>query len=177
VRAVQCFTGPAAWKAAKDGLWSRDLLDAALAPVPGKVGRVEEVDRDATVFVIEYTDGLRAAGYLSPKHTTEFAVGLQAAGRDRPVGTWCYLPKPQRDHFSFLCNHIETDVPDRQAELPGGADAADDKDAGVPDGFALSGRQTAGDAGAGQGPLQPQDRLMPPAQQRVCITPARKMVK
>jgi hypothetical protein len=108
VRAVQCFTGPAAWTAAKDGLWSRDLLDAALAPVPGKVGRVDEVDRDATVFVIEYTDGLRAAGYLSPKHTTEFAVGLQVAGRDKPVGTWCYLPKPQRDHFSFLCNHIET---------------------------------------------------------------------
>src|SRR2546426_12606245 len=23
-------------------------------------------------------------------------------GGDKPAGTWCYLPKPQRDHFSFL---------------------------------------------------------------------------
>ena len=28
-------------------------------------------------------------------------------GLGRPVGTWFYLPKPQRDHFSFLSNHIE----------------------------------------------------------------------
>ena len=32
-------------------------------------------------------------------------LSLSFAGK--PAGTWFYLPKPQRDHFSFLCNHIE----------------------------------------------------------------------
>src|SRR5207247_3938157 len=71
VRAVQCLQGEAAWAAARKGQWSRELLDAAVAPVPVKTGRLEEVDRAATVFLIEYTDGLRATGYLSPRHVAE----------------------------------------------------------------------------------------------------------
>jgi hypothetical protein len=107
VRAVQCLRGEQAWQAAQQGLWSREVLDAVLAQVPDRTGRLEEVDRDAIVYLIEYTDGLRAAGYLSPRHTTEFGVGVKVTGRREPAATWCYLPKPQRDHFSFLCNHIE----------------------------------------------------------------------
>lgn len=106
VRAVQALHGEAAWQAAKDGRWSRELLEAALAPIPVKHGRLEEADHAATVFLVEYTDGLRGAGYISARHVAEFAAAVQPAGR-KPVGTWCYLPKPQRDHFSFLCNHIE----------------------------------------------------------------------
>ena len=107
VRAVQCLQGEAAWAAARKGQWGRDLLDAAVAPVPVKIGRLEEVDRAATVFLIEYTDGLRATGYLSPRHVADFAAAIRPTGSERPLGTWCYLPKPQRDHFSFLSNHIE----------------------------------------------------------------------
>ncbi|HXG12953.1 MAG TPA: hypothetical protein VNK04_24560 [Gemmataceae bacterium] len=106
VRAVQCLQGEAAWQAARQGLWSRELLDVALAAVPVKHGQLEEADRDATVFLIEYADGLRGAGYISARHVAEFAAAVKPAG-GRPAGTWCYLPKPQRDHFSFLCNHIE----------------------------------------------------------------------
>ncbi len=107
VKAVQCLQGESAWKAARNGVWSRELLDAALATVPDRKGKLEEVDSEATVFVVEYADGLRGAGYLSPQHTREFAGAVKAAGREKPAGTWFYLPKPQRDHFSFLCNHIE----------------------------------------------------------------------
>src|SRR5262249_50967223 len=106
VRAAQALQGKAMWEAAGKGLWSRALLEAALAPVPGKRGRLEEADRDATVFLIEYADGLRGAGYVSARHVAEFAAAVQPAGH-QPAGTWCYLPKPQRDHFSFLSNHIE----------------------------------------------------------------------
>lgn len=107
VKAVQCLTGDAAWKAADDGRWSQELLETAVAPVPTKVGRLRDVDQDATVFLIEYTDGLRGATYISPQHVDEFAFAMRVTGRKQPVGTWCNLPKPQRDHFSFLCNHIE----------------------------------------------------------------------
>lgn len=106
VRAVQALKGDAAWQAARKGLWDPDILRAALASVPGKRGKLEEADRDATVFLIEYLDGLRGAGYVSTRHVAEFAAAIRPAGQ-KPAGTWCYLPKPQRDHFSFLSNHIE----------------------------------------------------------------------
>jgi hypothetical protein len=106
VKAVQSLQGEAAWQAAEKGLWGRDLLNAAVAPVPVKNGRLEDADRNATVFLVEYADGLRGAAYLSPRHVAEFAAAVRPAGH-KPAGTWCYLPKPQRDHFSFLCNHIE----------------------------------------------------------------------
>ena len=37
----------------------------------------------------------------------EFGFAATVRGRSEPVGTWCELNKPQRDHFSFLCNHVE----------------------------------------------------------------------
>jgi hypothetical protein len=108
VKSVQCLTGAAAWQAADEGRWSIELLEAALAPIPRKNGRLREVDHEATVFLIEYVDGTRGTTYVSPAHVEEFAFAVRVAGRSDPVGTWCNLPKPQRDHFSFLCNHIET---------------------------------------------------------------------
>jgi hypothetical protein len=108
VKSVQCLTGAAAWRAADEGRWSLELLEAALAPVPRKNGQLREADLDATVFLIEYTDGTRGTTYVSPAHVEEFAFAVRVAERSDPVGTWCNLPKPQRDHFSFLCNHIET---------------------------------------------------------------------
>jgi len=107
VRRVRCLEGAAAWEAARRGGWPRDLLDAALASVPGKRGKLPEADPQAVVFLIDYVDGLRAACYLSRGHSAEFAFAAGVEGVARPAGTWFYLPKPQRDHFSFLSNHIE----------------------------------------------------------------------
>ncbi len=106
VRAVQCLQGKEAWQAAAKGLWSRPLLEAIVARIPERRGTLND-DRDPIVFLIEYSDGFRAACYISPRHVREYAVGVQVKGRKEPATTWCYLPKPQRDHFSFLCNHIE----------------------------------------------------------------------
>ncbi|MCZ6795531.1 MAG: twin-arginine translocation signal domain-containing protein [Planctomycetota bacterium] len=107
VRAVQCLRGERAWEAAERGDWSRELLDAALARVPKRRGQLLEADRDAAVFLVDYTDGLRAAAYLSRGHASEFAFAGKVRGVSRPAATWFYLPKPQRDHFSFLSNHVE----------------------------------------------------------------------
>ena len=107
VRAVQCLEGAEAWKAAKRGRWRRDLLDEALKYVPKRRGKLEEADADAVVFLIEYSDGFQTACYLSRRHAPDFAFAAAVKGRRRPVGTRPYLPRPQRDHFSFLSNHIE----------------------------------------------------------------------
>jgi hypothetical protein len=120
VRAVSCFKGQKAWQAAQEQVWSRQLLDSAIRLMPAREGKIEEIDKEATVFVIEYTDGFRAACYVSPAYINEYALALRLPGLEKPVATWCYLPKPQRDHFSFLCNHIEkmfrTDLPSYPVE-------------------------------------------------------------
>ena len=44
---------------------------------------------------------------MESRLVSEFCVAAAVRGVKKPVGTWCELNKPQRDHFSFLCNHIE----------------------------------------------------------------------
>jgi hypothetical protein len=113
VAAVTCLEGKAAWEAAERGLWQADLLPAALRHVPGAEGMPKDVedcrraDPEAAVFLVEYADGFRAAAYLARWLVAEFAFAARVAGRREPVGSWCELNKPQRDHFSFLCNHVE----------------------------------------------------------------------
>jgi hypothetical protein len=112
IKAVQCLEGPAAWEAARQGRWRVDLLREVLGRVPrlkpGDVPReLESADPGAVVFLVEYSDGFEAAAYLSRGLAAEFGFAGAVRGRSLPVGTWCELNKPQRDHFSFLCNHIE----------------------------------------------------------------------
>jgi hypothetical protein len=107
VRAVQCLEGKATWDAAGKGAWDRDLLDAAVAKVPGKrKGKIEAEDANALVYLIDYRDGLKAAAFLSPQHVQEFAFAGRVKARAEPLACWYELPKPQRDHFSFLVGHV-----------------------------------------------------------------------
>ena len=107
VRSVRCLEGKAAWEAAGSGAWDRALLDAALARVPGRgKGRVEDEDASPVVYLVEYRDGLRGAAYVSPRHAREFAFAGRVRGKKEPASCWYELPKPQRDHFSFLTAHV-----------------------------------------------------------------------
>jgi hypothetical protein len=107
VKAVQCLEGPAAWKAADEGRWDRRLLEAALRRVPRRgLGRVEEEDAKALVYLVEYRDGLRGVAYMSPRHVAEFAFAGRTRAPGPPLACWYDLPKPQRDHFSFLAGHV-----------------------------------------------------------------------
>jgi hypothetical protein len=107
VRAVQCLEGKDAWEAATGGRWDRTLLDAAIAKVPAKGrGKVEEDDAGALVYLVEYRDGLQAAAYMSPRHVREFAFAGRVQGQSQPLACWYELPKPQRDHFSFLVQNV-----------------------------------------------------------------------
>lgn len=113
VRAVQTLVGRAAWDAARQGRWSAELLHAAARaaqadrPLGDSADQLQRLDPEAAVFLIEYADGFQAAAYMSRRLIAEFCFAASVAGRVEPLATWCYLPKPQRDHFSFLCNHIE----------------------------------------------------------------------
>ena len=62
VRSVRCLSGGAVWRAAEDGLWSRDLADHALAAIKGGPGKLAPARVEAPhVFLVEYRDGLKAA--------------------------------------------------------------------------------------------------------------------
>ncbi|MBI3466288.1 MAG: hypothetical protein HY000_25010, partial [Planctomycetes bacterium] len=115
----QALSGNAAWQAAADGLWDRSLLDAALAVIPKKrPGKIDEVDHDAVVYLIEYRDGFRAATYMSRRYTSEFACAGRIRGKAEPAATWMELIKPERDHFSFLTANIEKMFVTGQAAYP-----------------------------------------------------------
>ena len=61
MRAVQLLKGEAAWKAAEDGLWSKELLYDALARGEKvQKGRPEDV-RNIVAGIVEYRDGFQGA--------------------------------------------------------------------------------------------------------------------
>ncbi|WP_406694707.1 hypothetical protein V5E97_27005 [Singulisphaera sp. Ch08] len=113
VKAVQCLQGEAAWDAAREGRWPADLVHEAIRHLPKHkaIGTdpeaLSKADPNAVVLLVEYRDGFQAAAYLSRGLADEFAFAARVRGTAEPVGTWSILNKPQRDHFSFLCNHIE----------------------------------------------------------------------
>jgi len=107
VRSVQCLEGKDAWQAAGAGRWDRTLLDAALKRMPARgKGPVEKDDANALVYLIDYNDGLQAAAYMSPRHAHEFAFAGRTRGKAETHSCWYELPRPQRDHFSFLVQNV-----------------------------------------------------------------------
>ncbi len=119
VKAVQYLEGKSAWEAAKAGQWDRSLLDAALTKVPVKgKGKVDEDDKNAIVYLIEYRDGLRAAVYLSPRHFQEYGFAGKAKGKAEPLACWYQYPRPQRDPFSYQVQAVAQMIVTGKATYP-----------------------------------------------------------
>ncbi len=105
VKAVQALEKAAAKKYLNDSANTK-LFEAAIAPAPASSKNLRKQGGDKTIFRIEYSDGFEAAVCLSGV-VAEFCFAAEVKGLSGPVGTYALLPKPSRDHFSFLCNHIE----------------------------------------------------------------------
>jgi hypothetical protein len=120
VKAVQALEGPAAWAAAKEGLWDRGLLNVAAATLPSKPRPkpLEVDDADALVYRVEYRDGLVGAAYLSRKAFADWAFAGRAKGHRQPLACWYKMPKPQRDHFSFLVHNVAQMMTGGKATYP-----------------------------------------------------------
>jgi hypothetical protein len=108
VKAVQCLEGDAVWKAGDDGVWSWDLLEAALSRSPSRnVGEIREncrhyrsplerpeLRKSPLAFVVEYRDGLRATALVLNGHVDDTTFAGRVAGQKEPVSTLFYLPPP-----------------------------------------------------------------------------------
>ena len=115
ITAVQCLEGEAVWQAAVAGRWSVDLGLAALAVVDsnehpaeaparseqqvatggGAVGLAQlraAVGAEATIFLLEYSDGFGAAL-------------LHAGGAGATVGSWAYAGQVKGEPAPLACNY------------------------------------------------------------------------
>jgi hypothetical protein len=103
VKAVTCLTGNAVWKAGDAGLWSWELLDAALersetvslGDVRRNVGRIpvgNMPQTPATAFLVEYRDGLRGTVLLLNGHVQDFCFAARVKGEARPLS--CLFQQP-----------------------------------------------------------------------------------
>jgi len=114
VDAVTCLEGDAVWQAAEDGLWSRELAEAACATIENrKPGRIEDHCPNPAVFCIEYRDGFRGAALMLDGYVEELAYAARVDGQThstlfRTQGHGLegeeHLPFA---HFSYLSLNIE----------------------------------------------------------------------
>jgi len=107
VAAVTCLEGNAVWQAAKDNFWSRELAEAACAPIENKpAGSMEEHCKNPALFLVEYRDGLRGAVLMLNGYVTDLAYAGRVGGVIQ--GTEFYLQNSEpHGHFSYLSLNIE----------------------------------------------------------------------
>lgn len=107
VKKVLCLEGDAVWQAAKDGRWTRDLAEAALARIEDKPdGSMEAHCKDPALFLIEYRDGLRGAILMLTGTIEDFAYAAVVDGQC--LATEVYLQSGKsHGHFSYLSLNIE----------------------------------------------------------------------
>ena len=118
VRAVTCLEGDAVWKAAQDGRWSRDLLDAALKPLKNLPdAKPEKACKDPVAFLIEHADGLRSSVIRLDGYANTFGFAGKERGKP-PRGTQFWLQEPVFGHFSYLVHNIEAMVLQRREIYP-----------------------------------------------------------
>ena len=115
VAAVTCLVGDAVWHAGEQGVWSRELLDAALSRATSRnIGDMKQNCRDYHIpknadasmvsgpiaFVVDYVDGLRATVLLLDGHVADTTVAVRLGGvAPSIVSTLVYLPLPPGARF------------------------------------------------------------------------------
>ncbi|MCZ6636152.1 MAG: hypothetical protein O7G87_22370 [bacterium] len=104
--AVQCLEGDAVWKAGDEGLWSRELADAARESIEGKEdGAMEDHCQNPAAYLIEYADGLQAATLMLNGYLQGWGYAGQVNGEVK--GMEVYLPDDPHAHFSYLSLNIQ----------------------------------------------------------------------
>ncbi len=123
LHAVQCLQGEAVWQAARDGRWSRELADAAIAVVAKThepEGSLEDNWDRPVAFLLEYADGLRATvlhldsytGYIRGR-----SYAARVAGEIQATGMHGMSTQPF-SHFSYLALNVEQMIVTGRAQIP-----------------------------------------------------------
>ncbi len=125
VRWLQSYRGDEFWAAHNQGVWSRDLFEAALCRShtlkPARPGfndvfpSLDDLRRtvaDPVAYHYEHADGLRCTMILLGGALSDFNFAARLSGRKEIFSTQLYLPMPDgrttlASFFSPLVNHAE----------------------------------------------------------------------
>jgi hypothetical protein len=111
IKSVRCLTGDAIWKASSDKVFDRALLDAAVSrfrekPLPPG-SKIDDVTKNPSVFVIDYTDGLRVSVFMADNYVHGFAAAWgYADGKTQSTCFWLQDGRPYM-HFAYLLKGVE----------------------------------------------------------------------
>ena len=108
---VQAVKGQAIEEARKAGRWSLDLLMAACHAAKIKADAATlptHLSQRATLFLLRYRDGLRAAVAMINGVGNQFATAVKLRGQHKPLAHWFWLQDGRPyGHFIFLVKAIE----------------------------------------------------------------------
>ncbi len=125
VKWLQAYRGDKFWDACRDGVWPRDLMDAALCRshtlTPAKAGfndmfpsldDMKRLVKDPVAYRYEHADGLKSTMLLMNGLVRDFNFAAQIEGSSKPFSTQMYLPMPDgrttlASFFSPLCYNME----------------------------------------------------------------------
>ena len=103
--AVQCLEGKAVWRAGADGLWSRELAEAAAAAGETASGSMEESCDNPAAFLLEFRDGFKATLLQLNGYAKEWSYAARVDGQVLATGLRTH--GPPYPHFSYLGLNIE----------------------------------------------------------------------
>jgi hypothetical protein len=118
VRAVQHFQGAEVWKAADRGVFSKDVMRAALARgLKVRDGRPED-EKNPVLCHVEYNDGFRANVLCLGGIVSGYLVAFRQKGRQEIDSAVCYIPTENSNNFSPLVHAIAGMFNGRKLEYP-----------------------------------------------------------
>ncbi len=113
IASVQSFRGPKVWELRDEGVWSQDLLGAALPRTELRTeGRPEEVLKDPILFVIDYKDGLKGRLLMGNGLVRSWVVAARPKGSDQILSTECRIQFHLHGHWGFMARNFENLVAD-----------------------------------------------------------------
>ena len=108
VASVQVVRGPKVWELADAGVWSWDLMEAALARTPTRVeGDPRTLVEDPRLFLIEYRDGLKGRILLCSGLLQSWVFAAQPAGGGGILSTDCRIQFHLHGHWGFMAQNFE----------------------------------------------------------------------
>jgi hypothetical protein len=125
VKWIEAYRGENFWKACREGVWPRDLMEAALCRshtlTPARAGfnnvfpSLDEMRRlvdEPVAYHYEHEDGLKCTMLLMSGLVRDFNFAARFEGRNGPFSTQMYLPMPDgrttlANFFSPLVNNME----------------------------------------------------------------------
>ena len=111
VAAVTCLEGEAVWQAGEQGVWSRELAEAACGAIVEKPdGSMEEHCENPALFSVEYHDGLKGSVLMLTGYVTDLAYAAHHKnGTVEAAEFHCqgHGGVGHHAHFSYLSLNIE----------------------------------------------------------------------